>query len=120
MAKNQESKSPSNPSAPKRATREGLTKHTGDVVGFHDCETQGEFYGIPRAAKASDSQLDSRKASMFVIFEALEDCKVYEGSGDDQKEITAKAGEMVGLWLKSGMKAIKNLGGPAVRLWCRR
>ncbi len=48
---------------------------------------------------------------MFVIFEALEDCKATEGSGDDAKEVNVKAGEMVGLWLKSGMKTIRNLGG---------
>ena len=99
------------PSTPKRATREGLTRHTGDVVGFHDCETQGELFGIPRAAKASDSQIDSNKPSMFVIFELLEDCKVTEGSGDDSKEIVAKKGEMVGMWLKSGMRSIKKFGG---------
>lgn len=96
---------------PKRVTREGLSRHTGDVVGFHDCETQGELYGIPRAAKASDSQLDSNKPSMFVIFELLEDTKVTEGSGDEQKEIVAKKGDMVGLWLKSGMRSIKKFGG---------
>ncbi len=48
---------------------------------------------------------------MFVIFEALEPTKAIEGSGDDAKEITVKPGEMVGLWLKSGMKGIKNFGG---------
>jgi len=111
MAKAQTSTAPQSPATPKRATREGLVRFTGDVVGFHDCETQGEFYGIPRAAKASDSQLDSRKPSMFVIFEALEDCKVTEGSGEDATEKVAKKGEMVGMWLKSGMRQIKKLGG---------
>jgi hypothetical protein len=111
MAKAQATSTSPNPSTPKLATREGLTRYTGDVVGFHDCEEQGELYGIPRAAKASDSQLDSKKPSMFVIFELLEDCKATEGSGDDAVEITARKGEMVGLWLKGGMRQIKNLGG---------
>lgn len=114
MAKNQataEAKAPSNPTTPKRATREGFTRFTGDVVGFHDCEEQGELFGIPRAAKASDSQLDSRKPSLFVIFELLEACKVTEGSGDDAVEKIAQPGEMVGLWVKSGMRGIKKLGG---------
>lgn len=108
-AKKQEN-SNSGPSI-KRATREGLVKHSGDVLGFHDCETQGELYGIPRAAKASDSQLDTRKPSIFVIFEVLEPTKYTEGSGDEAKEMIAQPGEMVGLWLKSGMRSIKNLGG---------
>ncbi len=114
MAKNPNTPAAQSPSTPKRATREGLKRFTGDVVGFHDCETQGELYGIPRAAKASDSQLDSAKPSLFVIFELLEDCKVYEGSGNEQTEKTAKAGEMVGLWVKSGMRAIKSMGGRKV------
>lgn len=107
----QSQKSPSTPTAPKLVTREGLTKHSGDVVGFHDLEEQGHIYGIPRAAKASDSQLDSKKPSMFVIFELLEDCKVTTGSGDDAEELPAKKGEMVGVWLKGGMRQIRNLGG---------
>jgi len=48
---------------------------------------------------------------MFVIFELLEDTKAFEGSGDEQKEIAVKKGEMVGLWLKSGMRSIKKFGG---------
>ena len=111
MATKQETKPASNPNQPKRATREGLTRFTGDVLGFHDCETQGELYGIPRAAKASDSQLDSQKASIFVIFEVLEPTKYMEGSGDDAAEKVAPPGGMVGLWLKSGMRSIKQLGG---------
>ena len=99
------------PAAPKLVTREGLTKFTGDVVGFHDCETQGHIFGVPRAAKLSDSALDSSKPSAFVIFELLEDCAATEGSGEKASEIKAKKGEMVGVWMKGGMRAIRNLCG---------
>lgn len=102
------------PQAPKLATREGLTKHSGDVVGFRDLEEQGPLYGIVRAAKANDSQLDSKKPSIFVIFELLEDTEVTEGSGDDQTKVMAKKGEMAGLWLKGGMRQIRDLCGLAV------
>lgn len=111
MSNKQATPAPSAPSTPKLVSREGLTKHSGDVVGFHDLETQGHIYGIPRAAKASDSQLDSKKPSMFVIFELLEDCLVSEGSGQDTVTVKAKTGDMVGVWLKGGMRQIRNLGG---------
>lgn len=121
MAKAQTSQTSQTPStliAPKLVTREGLRKYSGDVVGFHDLEEQGHIYGIPRGAKASDSKLDSKKPSVFVIFELLEDCKVTEGSGDDGQEVFAKKGDMVGVWMKGGMRGIKNLCGvPTLMQW---
>ena len=106
MAKAQATPAPSKP-----VTREGLSRNSGDVVGFKDPETQGELFGIPRAMKASDSQIDETKPSIFVIFELLEATKVTEGSGDEAKEITAKKGDMVGLWVKGGMRPLRNFGG---------
>ncbi len=95
-------------------TREGLTKHAGDVVGFHDLEEQGHIFGIPRGAKASDSQLDETKPSVFVIFELLEACECTEGSGDDSATVQAKPGDMVGVWIKGGMRNLRNMGGMKV------
>lgn len=109
MAKNQSTAASKTPLP--RVTREGLTKHAGDVLGFHDLEDQGHIYGIPRAAKASDSQLDPKKPSVFVIFELLEECKYTEGSGEDASVATAKSGEMVGVWVKGGMRNLRNMGG---------
>jgi len=99
------------PTPIKLETREGLRKDSGDVVGFRDPETQGPIFGIPRAAKASDSKLEPKKPSVFVIFELLEDCKVTEGSAEDAQEIEAKAGDMVGVWVKGGMRNLRNMGG---------
>lgn len=107
MAKQQAAAESKNP--PKRVTREGLSRHAGDVVGFHDLEDQGHIYGIPRAAKASDSQLNSGKPSVFVIFELLEDCEATEGTGDEAQTVKAKKGEMVGVWIKGGMRALRNM-----------
>ncbi len=111
MAKNQAA--PSAPTTPVLVTRPGLKKFTGDVVGFHDFEKQGHLYGIPRGAKASDSKINTEypKPSLFIIFELLEDCKVFEGTGDDTAEILAKKGEMVGVWTKGGMRPLRNMLG---------
>ncbi len=99
-----------------RAPREGMRRVSGDVVGFRDIQTQGSLYGIPRAAKLSDSGADPKKPSGFVILEALEDMKVTEGSGEEANEILAKKGDMVGLWLKGGMRQIRNLCGVPVEI----
>ena len=105
------------PSTPHRKPRQGMQRVSGDVVGFHDCETQGPLFGIPRAAKLSDNGQDETKPSCFVIFEALEDTKAVEGSGDEAHEVQVRKGEMVGLWLKAGMKAIRNLCGLPVEVF---
>lgn len=99
------------PAPKKLETREGLRKTTGDVVGFKDLEKQGAIYGIPRACKVSDSKLQPDKPSIFVIFELLEDTKVYEGSAEEIQEITAKKGDMVGVWVKGGMRPLRKMGG---------
>ncbi len=104
-------KTPVTPAPKKLETREGLRKNSGDVVGFHDPELQGPIFGIPRGAKASDSKLDTSKPSVFVIFELLEACKVNEGSGDDTKEIPAQVGDMVGVWVKGGMRSLRMMCG---------
>ena len=99
------------PTPTKLETREGLRKNSGDVVGFRDPEKQGALYGIPRAAKTSDSKLTPAKPSIFVIFELLEDCKVTEGSAEDAQEVMARKGDMVGVWVKGGMRSLRNMGG---------
>lgn len=106
MAKKQETPAPK-----KLETREGLRKNSGDVVGFRDPETQGPIYGIPRGCKASDSKLDPSKPSIFVIFELLEDCEVIEGSGDEETKTQAKKGDMAGVWVKGGMRSLRNMCG---------
>ena len=90
---------------------EGLRRFTGDVLGFHDPETQGPIYGIPRGAKISDSKIDPKKPSSFVIFELIEPCEYTEGTGDEAVTLTAQKGEMVGVWTKGGMRALRNMCG---------
>lgn len=104
-------KTQANNGVKKLETRDGLRKNSGDVVGFRDVETQGPIFGIPRAAKASDSKIQSDKPSVFVIFELLEDCEVTEGSGDESSTVKANKGDMVGVWIKGGMRQLRNMCG---------
>lgn len=96
------------PEAPKYQVPAGLKKYTGDVLGFHDLETQGPIHGIPRGAKISDSKLDATKPSSFVIFELLSPTKYTEGTGDEAVELDAAKGDFVGVWTKGGMRALRN------------
>lgn len=97
------------PSKPQYPIPEGYQKYSGDVVGFHDLEKQGPIHGIPRGAKISDSKIEPDKPSSFVIFELIDGCKYYEGTGDDAEEKEAKPGDMVGVWTKGGMRGLRNL-----------
>jgi len=99
---------------PKFAMPDGLVRYTGDVLGFHDPETQGPIDGIPRGVKISDSKLDPKKPSSFVIFELMQPCLYTEGTGDDAVTLTAEKGQMVGVWTKGGMRAIRNMCGRRV------
>ncbi len=93
---------------------EGLRRHTGDVLGFHDLEEQGPIHGIPRGYKISDSKLDATKPSSFVIFELLSPTSYYEGSGEETEEKKGVKGDMVGVWTKGGMRPLRNLGNNEV------
>jgi hypothetical protein len=116
-AKKNEAPVGTTPVKPQVVIPEGLSKHTGDVLGFHDLEEQGPIHGIPRGAKISDSKLDPKKPSSFVIFELLSDCQYTEGTGDEAEEKTAKKGDMVGVWTKGGMRPLRNLANREVFMY---
>src|SRR4051812_23773514 len=86
------------PTLPAFSMPEGLVRFTGDVLGFHDPETQGPIDGIPRGVKISDSKIDPKKPSSFVIFELMQPCLYTEGTGDEAVTLMADKGQMVGVW----------------------
>lgn len=108
------------PANPVRKKPEGFnTRVTGDIVGFWDIEEQGGINIIPRAAKLSDSTIEPSKPSMFIICELMEkeEITVYRKDDKNPKEkiaITAKHGDYIGIWAKSGMRDIRNCGGKEI------
>jgi len=66
---------------------------------------------MPRGAKLSDSKIEKDKTSMFIIFELIEPVKVSTKDGDQEVELTASKGEMIGVWFKPGMKGLRSLAG---------
>lgn len=104
MAKESAAKKTSTPSY---TVPEGLRKFTGDVLGFHDLETQGPIHGIPMGAKISDNKLNVGKPNSFVIFKLLSPCEYTEGTGDDAVTLKANKDDCVGVWMKGGMRALR-------------
>ena len=94
------------------STREGYKKRGVDVVGFWNPD-MGEIHCIPRAAKLFDSGLNKSRPSTLLIVELVEPCGAITAKDEDddaQPVVTAK-GDLVGIWGKPGMAAIKSLCG---------
>lgn len=113
MAKESKAAVPA-PSKTSYKVPEGYEKRSGDVEGFVDMGEVGcKVHGIPRGAKLQDSKLDATKPSAFIIFELLEDALGFEGSEEEKTEVPLKKGQMAGVWVKPGMRAIlKACGRP--------
>ncbi len=111
MSKTATQSNTTKPAPSKHAPPAGYGSKSEDVVGFCDLETQGPIHGIPRGAKLSDSKIEKDKTSMFVIFELIDPVKVSAKDGDQEVELQAVKGDMVGVWTKPGMKGIRFLAG---------
>jgi len=81
---------------------EGFSERSDDIVGTWNSDGPG-IRCIPRFAKTFDSKLDKSKPSVLLFAELVQPCDVATQDGD---VIEARAGEMVGIWVKPGMKAI--------------
>lgn len=93
---------------------EGFIEQTDDVVGFWDGDKGYPIFFVPEAATLHDSGQDPTKTSILIKGRLVEACEVYLGDEID----LAEPGDMVGVWAKPGMKAIRDLGG--VQVWVRQ
>jgi len=88
----------------------GFTDQNSDVVGFYDPEVEPVIHFIPIEAVLSDSQLDDSKASILIFGKLTEPIKLVETSKSGNV-VQGKKGDMVGIWGKPGMRALRNLAG---------
>lgn len=93
---------------------EGYLEQTDDVVGFWDGDKGYPIHFVPESATLHDSELDKSKVSVLVKGRLVEPCEVYLG---EETQI-ADTNDMVGIWLKPGMKALRDLAGEQV--WIRQ
>lgn len=87
------------------AMPEGYEKKTSDLAGFWN-QDQGPVHFIPRSARAFDNKTDTMKSSILILGEAVSPCPVMNADND---RFDCKVGEMIGVWYKPGMIALKDL-----------
>ena len=90
---------------------EGWTKQLGDTAGqWVRCSP---IQGIPRSAKLMDSNMDEEKSAALVLIELTAPC-VVDVEGEFQ---LADVGQVVGVWYKPGMRALRWLRD--VEVWMK-
>lgn len=90
------------PTTPSRPA--GFESISDDIDGFWDPET-GPIVVRPLYAKLSDSKLDSLKTSTLIFCDLVEPCKLVDR---DKDVIPGNTGDLVGIWAKPGMRAIRD------------
>ncbi len=82
---------------------EGYEDASADLVGYWDLKMP--IHVIPQYITLSDSKLEPQKTSVLIHCKAVADTKVLKDE-DAGEYIDVKAGDLVGVWYKPGMKAI--------------
>jgi len=100
------------------AMQAGYADRTSDIVGTWD-SSKGPIHFIPSHAIVSDGKKYKDKPSLLIFGKLVADCMVNvkqrdEDESDEKPVVLAKAGDMVGVWAKHGMKDIANLCGVKV------
>lgn len=98
---------------PVTAAPAGYKKQTTELVGFWDPETSGPLHAIPLYIIVADSNIEPEKPSTLVFMQVVDTITVL-APGEDGEVLDAKPGELVGVWAKPGMVALKNLAGVKV------
>jgi hypothetical protein len=84
---------------------EGYKEKSSDLVGFWN-PAKGPLHFIPRFARAFDSKLEAIKHSVIIMGEAV---GAHTLTNADHEDVACESGDMIGVWYKPGMNAIKDL-----------
>ena len=95
---------------------EGFTDQSQDIVGFWDMEIEPAIQFIPNEAVLMDSDLDETKYSVLIFGTLVAPCKLKQDSKSGNI-IDGKKGDVIGIWGKPGMRALRNLQGVHVVLY---
>lgn len=80
-----------------------------DIVGFWKPE-EGPIEVKPLYVKLSDSRIDDTKSSTLIFCELVKPITLYR---KDDETVEGKKGDLIGIWSKPGMRAIRNCAGVA-------
>lgn len=97
-----------------RTVPAGYSKRSTEVTGFWVSGAKPVHF-IPRFARAVDNSQTATRPSVLIIGEAVGDEN--EGQTTDGEVIPIKKGQLIGVWYKPGMLAIKELAGVPVYMW---
>jgi len=99
---------------------DGYAKQSTDIIGFWDPDiTPGKttaIHFIPLEVKLFDSRIEPNKPSAIVVGK-LVDAIAMSAPGGEDEVVECKAGDIVGVWYKPGMSAIKQLAGVKVFMY---
>jgi hypothetical protein len=96
-----------------RAVPAGYKRRSSEAVGFW-VSGSNPIHFIPKFARAVDNSQDNKKPSVLILGESHGENEV---STSDGEMITAKLGDLVGVWYKPGMAAIKNMANVPVYMY---
>lgn len=80
---------------------EGFTEQSGDLVGYYDGQSVIQL--VPMYVKMFDSSLDTSKPSLLLTARLCADTSLIDKDGN---YIDGIEGELIGVWLKPGMKGL--------------
>jgi hypothetical protein len=92
---------------------EGYQKQSTDIIGFWDPEKAESIHFVPLEVKLFDSKIEPQKASAIIVGKLVDPIALLAPGGEDEI-VEGAAGDIVGVWYKPGMSAIKKLGGVKV------
>ena len=92
---------------------EGYKEKSSDITGFWN-QANGPVHFVPRFARVFDSKLDPLKHSVIIMGEAVGPMTLLSKEHDD---VECKAGDIIGVWYKPGMNAIKDLADVSVFMY---
>lgn len=86
----------------------GYEERGADIVGFWKPEHQRAIHIIPIEAKLFDGDQDKSKPSILIFAKLVESAVLINSDGD---KTTGNPGDMIGVWGKPGLRALRNLAG---------
>jgi hypothetical protein len=95
---------------------EGYQKQSTDIVGFWDPAKSESLHFVPLEVKLFDSKIEPHKPSAIVVGKLVDAITLLAPGGEDEV-IEGKQGDIIGVWYKPGMSALKNLGGVKVFMY---
>lgn len=95
------------PAKPVNSRPDDFESISDDIDGFWDPDASS-ITVKPLYAKLSDSKQDTGKTSTLIFCELVTACSL---TGRDGEPVKGEVGDLVGIWAKPGMRAIRNCCG---------